>query len=69
MSSPTRLKVAAVGTGISGLSDAGFVILNPVTSPNFVELLQVLGVESRASDMSFAMSLEGGPILRTRQSG
>ena len=100
MSSPTRLKVAVVGTGISGLSaawllhprhdvtiyekagsigghsntvsakiggaelavDAGFIVLNPVTYPNFVQLLRVLGVESRASDMSFAMSLEGGPI-------
>jgi len=100
MSSPTRLKVAVVGTGISGLSaawllhprhdvtiyekagrigghsntvsakiggaelavDAGFIVFNPVTYPNFVQLLRVLGVESRASDMSFAVSLEGGRI-------
>src|SRR5271166_5185862 len=100
MSSPTRLKVAVVGTGISGLSaawllhprhdvtiyekagrigghsntvsaniggaelavDTGFIVFNPATYPNFVELLRVLGVESRDSDMSFAVSLDAGRI-------
>ncbi len=100
MSSPARLKVAVVGTGVSGLSaawllhprhdvtvyekaqrigghsntvsatvggdqlavDTGFIVFNPVTYPNFVELLRVLGVESQASDMSFAVSLGGGRI-------
>ena len=100
MSSPARLKVAVVGTGVSGLSaawllhprhdvtvyekaqrigghsntvsatvggdrlavDTGFIVFNPVTYPNFVELLRVLRVESQASDMSFAVSLGGGRI-------
>ena len=100
MSSPARLKVAVVGTGVSGLSaawllnprhdvtvyekagrvgghsntvfvaiggdrlavDTGFIVFNPVTYPNFVELLRVLGVDSQASDMSFAVSLDGGRI-------
>jgi len=85
MSSPTRLKVAVVGTGISGLSaawllhprhdvtiyekagrigghsntvsakiggaelavDAGFIVFNPVTYPNFVQFCE--SSESRAA--------------------
>ena len=100
MSSPARLKIAVVGTGVSGLSaawllhprhdvtvyekaqrigghsntvsatvggdrlavDTGFIVFNPATYPNFVELLQVLGVDSHASDMSFSVSLGGGRI-------
>ena len=100
MSSHARLKVAVVGTGISGLSaawllhprhdvtiyekarrigghsntvsatiggaeiavDTGFIVFNPATYPNFVELLRVLGVESCVSDMSFAVSLDAGRI-------
>jgi hypothetical protein len=100
MTSRTRLKVAVVGTGISGLSaawllhphheivvyekadrigghsntvqalidgrnvpvDTGFIVYNPDTYPNFVELLRVLDVESEASDMSFAVSLDDGRV-------
>jgi uncharacterized protein len=94
------MKIAVVGTGISGLSaawllhprhdvtiyekkervgghsntifvrlggteirvDTGFIVYNPVTYPNFVELLRVLGVPSNDTDMSFSASLDGGRI-------
>jgi uncharacterized protein len=100
MPSSTRLKVAIIGSGVSGLSaawllhprhdvtiyekagrigghsntvcatlgddqlsvDIGFIVFNPTTYPNFVELLRVLGVDTYASDMSFAASLGGGRI-------
>jgi uncharacterized protein len=100
MTSRTRLKVAVVGTGISGLSaawllhphhdvvvyekaqrigghsntvqasiggkivpvDTGFIVYNPDTYPNFVELLRVLDVEGEASDMSFGVSLDDGRV-------
>jgi hypothetical protein len=100
MTSRARLKIAVVGTGISGLSaawllhphhdvvvyeqaarigghsntvqalvggrsvpvDTGFIVYNPDTYPNFVELLRVLDVETEASDMSFGVSLDDGRI-------
>src|ERR1700722_19388040 len=100
MPTPPRMRVAVIGTGISGLSaawllcphheiavyekasrigghsntayptinrvplsvDTGFIVYNPNTYLNFVELLRVLGVESRTSDMSFSVSLDGGQI-------
>jgi predicted NAD/FAD-binding protein len=100
MTSRARLKVAVVGTGISGLAaawllhphhevvvyekaqrigghsntvqasvaggtlpvDTGFIVYNPDTYPNFVELLRVLEVESEVSDMSFGVSLDDGRI-------
>jgi predicted NAD/FAD-binding protein len=100
MPSPDRMKIAVVGSGVSGLAaawllhrrhdvtvyeknkrvgghsntasvivggaevpvDTGFIVYNPVTYPNFVELLGVLGVESNDTDMSFSASLGGGRI-------
>ncbi len=43
-----------------GPVDIGFIVYNEATYPNLVALFRHLGVETRASDMSFAASLNGG---------
>ena len=40
--------------------DTGFIVFNDVTYPNLTALFAHLGVKSRATDMSFAVSLEDG---------
>lgn len=91
-----RLRVAVVGSGISGLScawllahrhevalfeaearfgghshtveaagqpvDTGFIVYNEPAYPNLTALFRHLQVPTRASDMSFAVSLDGGAL-------
>lgn len=40
--------------------DTGFIVFNDATYPNLIALFEHLGVESRATDMSFAVSLDEG---------
>ena len=40
--------------------DMGFIVFNEATYPNLIALFDHLGVESRPSDMSFAVSLDQG---------
>jgi len=42
--------------------DMGFIVYNEPTYPNLVALFRHLGVETQATDMSFAASLDGGRI-------
>jgi predicted NAD/FAD-binding protein len=42
--------------------DMGFIVYNERTYPNLTALFAHLGVETRATDMSFAVSLEGGAV-------
>jgi uncharacterized protein len=95
-----RLKIAVVGTGISGMSaawllsqhhdvtvyeraervgghsntvevgvghdripvDTGFIVYNPHNYPNLTALFNHLGVATKPSDMSFAVSLNAGAL-------
>jgi predicted NAD/FAD-binding protein len=92
----TPLKIAVIGSGISGLSaawllsshhqvtvfeadsrvgghsntveagetpvDTGFIVYNEVTYPNLTALFRFLDVPTKPSDMSFAVSLDGGRL-------
>ncbi|MBV8536623.1 MAG: FAD-dependent oxidoreductase, partial [Alphaproteobacteria bacterium] len=42
--------------------DMGFIVYNDVTYPNLSALFRHLGVPTRESDMSFAVSLDGGEM-------
>ena len=52
-------------TGLPGAPDPvdmGFIVYNEPAYPNLTALFAHLGVETRASDMSFAVSLDGGRL-------
>ncbi|WP_374390307.1 NAD(P)/FAD-dependent oxidoreductase [Brevundimonas sp.] len=40
--------------------DTGFIVFNDATYPNLIALFEHLGVETKATDMSFAVSLDRG---------
>lgn len=40
--------------------DTGFIVFNEATYPNLIALFEHLGVRTRATDMSFAVSLDEG---------
>ncbi|MBC7768608.1 MAG: FAD-dependent oxidoreductase [Phycisphaerales bacterium] len=40
--------------------DTGFIVFNDLTYPNLIALFDHLGVETKVSDMSFGVSLNGG---------
>lgn len=50
---------AATATGIVAV-DTGFICFNDATYPNLIAMFAHLGIETRATDMSFAVSMDGG---------
>lgn len=54
--------VLAPTGGASIPVDTGFIVYNEVTYPNLTAMFSHLGVETEATDMSFAVSIDGGRL-------
>jgi predicted NAD/FAD-binding protein len=54
------VEVRAAGPAIP--VDTGFIVYNPKNYPNLTALFAHLGVETKRSDMSFGVSLDGGQL-------
>ena len=52
----TATKEISVASGKYAI-DTGFIVFNDWTYPNFIRLMDQLGVKSKASEMSFAVSI------------
>ncbi len=53
-----------VDTGVGGVLgvDTGFIVFNDRTYPNLIAMFEHLGVPTRVTDMSFAVSLDDGKL-------
>ena len=58
----TRTIDVDMGDGSSLGVDTGFIVFNDRTYPNLIAMLGHLGVPARATDMSFAVSLDDGKL-------
>lgn len=54
--------VRVAGAGGETAVDTGFIVCNEATYPNFIALMEHLGVATRPTEMSFAVSLDRGRL-------